>query len=235
MHRIAFVRVTSVVCAVPPCHLVCEERQGMGVSISNIEDIIKDAAQGRMVILVDDEDRENEGDLLVPAECVTPEIVNFMAREGRGLICLAMDGVMCDRLKLEPMAKSNTARNKTAFTISIEAKEGISTGISAYDRAHTIKLAINPDTKADDLAHPGHVFPIRAVEGGVLNRNGHTEAAVDIAKLAGFSGAGVICEVMNDDGHMARLPDLLVFAEKHGLKVGTIADLIDYRRNAMAA
>lgn len=197
--------------------------------ISPIEDIIADAAAGRMTILVDDENRENEGDLFIPADCVTPEAINFMATYGRGLICLPLDGAACDRLALEPMARQNTARNKTAFTVSIEAKEGIETGISAYDRAHTIKTAIDPKTNADDLARPGHVFPIRAVDGGVLERAGHTEAAVDLARLAGFSGAGVICEVMRDDGRMARLPDLMEFAAKHGLKLGTIADLIAYR------
>lgn len=203
--------------------------------ISPIEDLIAEANAGRMIILVDDERRENEGDLLVPAECVTPEHIRFMAREGCGLICLAMEGDMCDRLALAPMVNDNTAKNKTAFTVSIEAKEGISTGISAYDRSHTIHMAIDPKTVADDLARPGHVFPIRAVNGGVLARAGHTEAAVDIAKLAGFSGAGVICEVMKDDGTMAHLPDLLIFAEKHHIKIGTIADLIAYRQRSIAA
>jgi 3,4-dihydroxy 2-butanone 4-phosphate synthase/GTP cyclohydrolase II len=205
------------------------------VSISPIDDIIKDAAAGRMVILVDDKDRENEGDLFVPAAFVTPEIVNFMAREGRGLICLPMEGTLCDRLGLAPMVVDNTARNKTAFTVSIEAKEGITTGISAYDRATTILKAIDPQTKPDDLARPGHVFPIRAVDGGVLARAGHTEAAVEISRLAGTIGAGVICEVMRDDGRMAELPDLIIFAQKHNLKIGTIEDLIAYRRQAQAA
>jgi 3,4-dihydroxy 2-butanone 4-phosphate synthase/GTP cyclohydrolase II len=198
--------------------------------ISPTEDIIAEAKAGRMVILVDDEERENEGDLFVPADCVTPEIINFMAREGRGLICLPLDGVICDRLGLEPMTRHNTAKNKTAFTVSIEAIEGITTGISAFDRAHTIKCAIDPRTKPDDLAHPGHIFPIRAVRGGVLERAGHTEAAVELAKFAGFTGAGVICEIMNDDGAMARLPDLIPYAAKHGLKIGSIADLISYRQ-----
>ncbi len=203
--------------------------------ISSIEEIISDAGQGRMVILVDDEARENEGDLFVPADCITPEIINFMAREGRGLICLPMTGELCDRLALPPMVTDNTAKNKTAFTVSIEAKDGIETGISAFDRAHTIKVAIDPKTMPDDLARPGHVFPIRAIEGGVMARAGHTEAAVEIAQLAGFLGAGVICEVMRDDGRMARLPDLILFAQKHGLKIGTIADLIAYRRKKLAA
>lgn len=203
--------------------------------ISPIEELVAEAKAGRMIILVDDERRENEGDLLVPAECITAEHIRFMAREGCGLVCLAMDGEMCDRLALPPMVSDNTAKNKTAFTVSIEAKEGISTGISAYDRAHTIRKAIDSKTAPDDLARPGHVFPIRAVKGGVLTRAGHTEAAVDIARLAGFSGAGVICEVMKDDGTMAHLPDLLVFAQKHGIKIGTIADLIAYRERSIAA
>jgi 3,4-dihydroxy 2-butanone 4-phosphate synthase/GTP cyclohydrolase II len=205
------------------------------MKLSPIEEIIAEAKAGRMVILVDDEERENEGDLFVPAACVTPEIVNFMAREGRGLICLPLDGAICDRLGLEPMTRHNTAKNKTAFTVSIEAKEGISTGISAFDRAHTIKCAIDPQTKPDDLAQPGHIFPIRAANGGVLARAGHTEAAVDLAQIAGFAGAGVICEVMKDDGTMARLPDLILFAVGHGLKIGSIADLIAYRRRSAAA
>ncbi|MFA5591957.1 MAG: 3,4-dihydroxy-2-butanone-4-phosphate synthase [Micavibrio sp.] len=196
--------------------------------ISPIEDIIEEARAGRMVILVDDEARENEGDLVIPAAHVTPEAVNFMAAYGRGLICLALEGGICDRLDLEPMTRRNTARNGTAFTVSIEAREGITTGISAYDRCHTIKTALAPDAGPDDLARPGHVFPIRAVDGGVAARAGHTEAAVEIARLAGFTGAGVICEIMKDDGTMARLPDLESFAARHGLKIGTIADLIAY-------
>ncbi len=196
------------------------------MTISNTQDIIGESRAGRMVILVDDEHRENEGDLFVPAACLTPDMVNFMAMHGRGLICLPMEGALCDQLGLEPMARNNTARNKTAFTVSIEAKEGISTGISAQDRCHTMRLAIDPQSRPDDFAQPGHVFPIRAASGGVLARAGHTEAAVELARLAGFSGAGVICEIMNDDGTMARLPDLVVFAAKHHLKIGTIADLI---------
>lgn len=196
--------------------------------ISPIEDIIEDVRAGRMVILIDDEGRENEGDLVIPAECSTPDIINFMAKEGRGLICLALEQSICDRLRLEPMVRRNTARNGTAFMVSIEAKEGITTGISAFDRNHTIKMAIDPETSADDLAKPGHVFPIAAKDGGVLVRAGHTEAAVDLARLAGYAGAGVICEIMKDDGTMARLPDLAVFAARHSLKIGTIADLIDH-------
>ncbi len=203
--------------------------------ISSIEEIIAEAKAGRMVILVDDEGRENEGDLIIPAECVTPGIINFMAKEGRGLICLSLDGSICDRLGLEPMARKNTSKNKTAFMVSIEAREGIETGISAYDRAHTIATAIHPDASPDHLAHPGHVFPLRAADGGVLARAGHTEAAVDIAVLAGFGPSAVICEVMKDDGTMARLPDLLEFGAKHGLKVGTIEDLIRYRQQRAAA
>lgn len=196
--------------------------------ISSISDIIGDARAGRMTILVDDAARENEGDLFIPADCLTAEMVNFMAMHGRGLVCLPMEGAMCDRLGLAQMTQTNTARNATAFTVSIEAKEGVSTGISAFDRAHTIKTAIDPHTAPDDLAQPGHVFPIRAAAGGVLARAGHTEAAVEISRLAGFSGAGVICEIMKDDGTMARLPDLMIFAARHGLKIGAIADLIAY-------
>ena len=182
-----------------------------------------------MVIVVDDEGRENEGDLIIPAECLTPEMVNFMITHARGLVCLPLDGAICDRLGLEQMTRKNTARNKTAFTISIEAREGVTTGISSADRCHTMKLAIDPATKADDLASPGHVFPIRAADRGVLARAGHTEAAVDLARLAGCIPAGVICEVMNEDGTMARLPDLKQFAQRHNLKIGTIEDLIAYR------
>lgn len=202
--------------------------------ISSIEDLIEDARAGRMVIFVDDESRENEGDLIIPAECLTPDIVNFMVTHARGLVCLPLDGAICDRLGLEQMTRKNTARNKTAFTISIEAREGVTTGISAADRCHTMKLAIDPATKPDDLASPGHVFPIRAADGGVLARAGHTEAAVDLARLAGFIPAGVICEVMKEDGTMARLPDLIQFAARHNLKIGTIEDLIAYRRTLEA-
>src|SRR6266566_215033 len=197
--------------------------------ISTLPEIIEDARNGRMFILVDAEDRENEGDLVIPAQMCTPQAVNFMARFGRGLICLAMPQERADQLKLPMMAAQNRTRNQTAFTVSIEAKEGISTGISAHDRAHTVSVAIDPTKGPDDIVMPGHVFPLVARHGGVLVRTGHTEAAVDIARLAGLYPAGVICEVMNDDGTMARLPDLVKFAQLHGLKVGTIADLIAYR------
>lgn len=198
--------------------------------LSPISAIIDDLRAGKPVIIVDDEDRENEGDLIIAAEKATPENINFMAREGRGLICLPMERAMVERLGLELMGRGNNSRHKTAFTVSIEAKEGVTTGISAADRARTIAVAIDPASSSDDIATPGHVFPLLARDGGVLVRAGHTEAAVDLAKLAGFSGAGVICEIMNDDGTMARLPDLTGFARRHGLKIGTIADLIAFRR-----
>ena len=198
--------------------------------LANIEDVIEDARNGRMFILVDAEDRENEGDLVIPAQMATPEAVNFMARFGRGLICLALTRKRSQELDLRLMSTDNQSRHRTAFTVSIEAKDGISTGISAHDRARTISVAIDPNAGKDDIVTPGHVFPLVARDGGVLVRAGHTEAAVDIARLAGLVPAGVICEVMNDDGTMARLPDLLKFAQFHGLKVGTIADLIAYRR-----
>lgn len=198
--------------------------------ISSIETIIEEARQGRMVVLVDDESRENEGDLFIPAGAVTPEIVNFMTMYGRGLVCLTMEGAMVDRLALPMMVERNTSRFQTAFTVSIEAREGVTTGISAADRAHTIKTAINPQSGPDDLATPGHIFPIRARDGGVLTRPGHTEATVDIARLAGYAPAGVLCEIMNRDGTMARLPDLVKFAGEFGLKIGQICDLVSYRR-----
>ncbi len=198
--------------------------------LSRPEEIVEEARQGRMFILVDDEDRENEGDLVIPAQCATPEAVNFMAKYGRGLICLAMDHERIERLRLPLMAQQNGTRHQTAFTVSIEAREGVTTGISAADRARTIQVAIDPKTSPDDIVTPGHVFPLLARDGGVLVRAGHTEAAVDIARMAGMTPAGVICEIMNDDGTMARLPDLVKFAQFHGLKVGTIADLIAYRR-----
>ncbi|MFO1236345.1 MAG: 3,4-dihydroxy-2-butanone-4-phosphate synthase [Alphaproteobacteria bacterium] len=198
--------------------------------ISSIEDVIEDARNGRMFILVDAEDRENEGDLIIPAQMATPQAINFMAKFGRGLICLALNGERAEKLRLNPMAMDNRTRHGTAFTVSIEAKEGISTGISAHDRAHTISVAIDATKGPDDLVSPGHVFPLVARTGGVLVRTGHTEAAVDISRLAGLYPAGVICEIMNDDGTMARLPDLVPFAQLHGLKIGTIADLIAYRR-----
>ena len=198
--------------------------------ISPIEDIIEDARLGRPYILVDAEDRENEGDVIIPAQMANAEMINFMAKHARGLICLAMTAERARELRLPPMAIENRAGHGTAFTISIEAKEGVTTGISAHDRARTVAVAIDPAMSADDVVSPGHVFPLVARDGGVLVRAGHTEAAVDISRLAGLNAAGVICEVMNDDGTMARLPDLIAFAQRHGLKIGTIADLIAYRR-----
>jgi 3,4-dihydroxy 2-butanone 4-phosphate synthase/GTP cyclohydrolase II len=182
-----------------------------------------------MVIVVDDEDRENEGDLTVAAEKITPEIINFMAKHGRGLICLPLAAEICDRLELPMMSRTNTSRFGTAFCESIEAREGVTTGISAFDRAHTIRVAINPESRARDLARPGHVFPLRAREGGVLVRAGQTEAAIDLARLAGLRPGGVICEIMNEDGSMARVPHLEEFCEQHGLKMISVADLIRYR------
>jgi 3,4-dihydroxy 2-butanone 4-phosphate synthase/GTP cyclohydrolase II len=198
--------------------------------LSPIEDIIEDARNGRMFILVDAEDRENEGDLVMPAQFATPDAVNFMAMHGRGLICLSMTGERAEALKLPLMSQRNESRHTTNFTVSIEAREGVSTGISAHDRARTISTAIDPTKAADDIVSPGHVFPLVARDGGVLVRAGHTEAAVDIARLAGCNPSGVICEIMKEDGSMARLPDLIGFAQRHGLKIGTIADLIAYRR-----
>ena len=198
--------------------------------ISSIPDVIEDARNGRMFILVDAEERENEGDLVIPAQMCTPFAVNFMAKHGRGLICLAMTQERAEQLRLPMMASENRTRNQTAFTASIEAKEGISTGISAHDRAHTISVAIDPTKGPGDIIMPGHVFPLVARAGGTMVRAGHTEAAVDIARLAGLYPAGVICEIMNEDGTMARLPDLVKFAQLHGLKVATIADLISFRR-----
>jgi 3,4-dihydroxy 2-butanone 4-phosphate synthase/GTP cyclohydrolase II len=198
--------------------------------LSPIEDVIEDARNGRMFILVDAEDRENEGDLVIPAQMATPEAINFMARFGRGLVCLALTEDRANALNLDLMARHNESRHQTAFTVSIEAREGVSTGISAHDRARTISVAIDPTKGPHDLATPGHVFPLIAREGGVLMRAGHTEAAVDLARLAGLNPAGVICEIMNDDGTMARMADLIAFAQMHGLKIATIADLIAYRR-----
>ncbi|EKE77701.1 3,4-dihydroxy-2-butanone-4-phosphate synthase [Oceanibaculum indicum] len=199
-------------------------------ALASIEEIIQDARNGKMFILIDDEDRENEGDLVIPASMATPEAVNFMAKFGRGLICLAMTRERIDELGLPLMPRKHTSRHETAFTVSIEAKDGVTTGISAADRARTIAVAIDPACGRDEIVTPGHVFPLVAREGGVLVRAGHTEAAVDIARMAGLLPAGVICEIMNDDGTMARLPDLIQFAQFHGLKVGTIADLIAHRR-----
>ena len=198
--------------------------------LSSIEEVIEDARQGRMFILVDDEGRENEGDLVIPAEKTTPEVVNFMAKHGRGLICLSMTRQRVEELGLQPMAQKNQAQHQTAFTVSIEAREGVTTGISAADRAHTIAVAINSSNGRHDIVSPGHIFPLIAQDGGVLVRAGHTEAAVDVSRLAGLNPSGVICEIMNDDGTMARMPDLMTFAEEHGLKIATIADLIAYRR-----
>ncbi|MFO8126869.1 3,4-dihydroxy-2-butanone-4-phosphate synthase [Yoonia sp.] len=199
-------------------------------AISKIEDIIEDARNGKMFILVDHEDRENEGDLVIPAQMATPDAINFMAKHGRGLICLTLPGERIDALGLPLMASHNSSRHETAFTVSIEAREGVSTGISAHDRARTVAVAIDASKGAADIATPGHVFPLRAREGGVLVRAGHTEAAVDIARLAGLNASGVICEIMKEDGEMARLPDLIAFAQLHNLKIGTISDLIAYRR-----
>ena len=195
-----------------------------------IEEIIEEARNGRMTILVDDEDRENEGDLIIPAQMATPDAINFMARYGRGLICLTLTRERIEQLELDPMARNNRTRHGTAFTVSIEAKEGITTGISAHDRARTVSVAIDASKGAEDIVSPGHVFPLIARDGGVLVRAGHTEAAVDVARLAGLNPSGVICEVMKDDGTMARMDDLIAFAQEHKLKIGTIRDLIAYRR-----
>jgi 3,4-dihydroxy 2-butanone 4-phosphate synthase/GTP cyclohydrolase II len=199
------------------------------VSLNSTEEIIEDIRQGKMVVLLDDEDRENEGDLIVAAEKVTPEIINFMASKARGLICLTLTGERCEFLGLPPMVPSNQAAHGTPFTVSIEASEGVTTGISAADRARTIRVAVDPLSSPDDIVQPGHIFPLRAQPGGVLSRAGHTEAGCDLARMAGLMPAAAIVEIMNDDGTMARLPDLKVFAELHGLKIGTIADLIHYR------
>jgi 3,4-dihydroxy 2-butanone 4-phosphate synthase/GTP cyclohydrolase II len=197
--------------------------------ISPIPELVADLAAGRMVILVDEEDRENEGDLVLAADHVTPQAINFMAKYGRGLICLTLTRERCERLRLPPMAARNGTKHSTAFTVSIEAATGVSTGISAADRARTIAAAVAPQAQPADLVQPGHVFPLQAQDGGVLMRAGHTEAGCDLASMAGLSPAAVICEIMNDDGTMARLPDLEVFAREHGLKIGTIADLIQHR------
>jgi 3,4-dihydroxy 2-butanone 4-phosphate synthase/GTP cyclohydrolase II len=198
--------------------------------LASAEELIEEARNGRIFILVDDEDRENEGDLIVPAQFATPDAINFMARHARGLICLAMTRPRVEQLGLPLMGQSNGTRHQTAFTVSIEAREGVTTGISAADRARTVAAAINPEGTRDDIVTPGHIFPLMAREGGTLVRAGHTEAAVDIARLAGLNPSGVICEIMNDDGTMARLPDLVAFAQLHNLKLGTIADLIAHRR-----
>ncbi len=200
-----------------------------GMSLATIEAAVEEIRDGKMIIIVDDEDRENEGDLVCAAEKVTPEIISFMAIHGRGLICLPLTEERCDELQLQPQTSNNTSSMGTAFTISIEAKEGVTTGISAADRAHTILTAVDPNSKASDLARPGHVFPLRAKRGGVLVRVGQTEASVDMARIAGLAPAAVICEIMNDDGTMSRMPELAVFAEKHGLKIISVADLVRYR------
>ncbi len=199
-------------------------------AFATIDEALEEIKGGRMVVVVDDEDRENEGDLTMAAQFVTPEAVNFMAAHGRGLICLSVTAERAEELHLHPMARSNTSRFGTAFTVSIEAREGVTTGISAADRAHTMRVATDPRTRPDDLVQPGHVFPLIAKAGGVLARAGQTEAAVDLARLAGLIPAGVICEVMNDDGTMARVPDLIEYCKRHGLKMITVADLIRYRR-----
>ncbi len=203
---------------------------GLHDYISSAAEIIEEARAGRIFILVDDEDRENEGDLVIPAQFATPDAINFMAKHARGLICLALTKNRVERLGIPLMSQANGTRHETAFTVSIEAREGVTTGISAADRARTIAVAINPELGRDDIVTPGHVFPLMARDGGTLVRAGHTEAAVDIARLAGLTPAGVICEIMNDDGTMARLPDLVAYAQRHNLKLGTIADLIAYRR-----
>ncbi|MEZ5692352.1 MAG: 3,4-dihydroxy-2-butanone-4-phosphate synthase [Altererythrobacter sp.] len=197
--------------------------------LASIEEIIEEARNGRMYILVDDEDRENEGDLIIPAQMATPSAINFMATHGKGLICLSMTKARCDQLGLVPMSRNNRESMQTAFTVSIEAREGVTTGISAGDRARTISVAVDASKGPDDIVTPGHVFPLTARDGGVLVRAGHTEAAVDISRLAGLNPSGVICEIMNEDGTMSRLDELIAFARKHDLKIGTIRDLIAYR------
>src|SRR6187455_2625905 len=204
-------------------------QRGTTEALVGAETIIDEARNGRMFILVDDDDRENEGDLVIPAQMATPDAINFMARHGRGLICLALTKARADALKLQPMTSDNRTRMETAFTVSIEAKEGVTTGISAADRARTIAVAIDSANGPADLVSPGHVFPLVARPGGVLVRAGHTEAAVDVARLAGLNPSGVICEIMSEDGSMARMDDLFAFAQLHGLRIGTIRDLIAYR------
>lgn len=201
-------------------------------AISSTEEIIEEARNGKMFILADDEDRENEGDLIIPAQFATPEAINFMAKHGRGIICLALEKSRAEKLGLSLMSSPSGAHHQTAFTVSIEAKSGVTTGVSAAERAHTIQVAISPNSGAEDIVSPGHVFPLVAREGGTLVRAGHTEAAVDISRMAGLIPAGVICEIMNDDGSMARLPDLIKFAQYHGMKIGTVADIIEHRHRA---
>jgi 3,4-dihydroxy 2-butanone 4-phosphate synthase / GTP cyclohydrolase II len=202
----------------------------MRTPFNTVEDAIEDIRAGRMVVVCDDEDRENEGDLTMAAQFATPEAINFMAKEGRGLICLALTPDRCEELGLDLMAAKNESPFETAFTVSVEARDGVTTGISAADRARTVQVAIDPKSKPHDLVQPGHIFPLKAKPGGVLERTGQTEAAVDLARLAGLNPSGVICEVMNDDGTMARVPDLARYCERHGLKMITVADLIAYRR-----
>jgi 3,4-dihydroxy 2-butanone 4-phosphate synthase / GTP cyclohydrolase II len=204
--------------------------QQVETPFATVEEAIEDIRQGKMVVVCDDEQRENEGDLTLAAQFATPEAINFMAKEGRGLICLALPPARCDELGLDLMAAKNESPFETAFTVSIEAREGVTTGISAHDRARTIQVAIDPSARPSDLVQPGHVFPLKAKPGGVLERVGQTEAAVDLARLAGLNPAGVICEIMNDDGTMARLPDLVPYCRRHGLKIITVADLVAYRR-----
>ncbi len=199
------------------------------MEFASIPEAIADFRQGKILVVVDDEDRENEGDLTIAAEKITPQAINFMATRGRGLICLALDAEICKRLDLQPMSSVNTARFGTAFCEAIDAAEGVTTGISAYDRAHTIRVAMDPHSQPQDLARPGHVFPLRARPGGVLVRTGQTEAAVDLARLAGFAPGGVICEIMNEDGTMARAPELMEFCQQYGFKMISVADLIRYR------
>ena len=214
---------------VTPPSSACPPAYNCKMPISPIPELIAELAAGRMVILVDEEDRENEGDLILASDHVTPEAINFMAKYGRGLICLTLTRDRCERLQLPPMAVRNGTKHGTAFTVSIEAVEGVTTGISAADRARTVQAAVARDAKATDLVQPGHIFPLQAQDGGVLMRAGHTEAGCDLSGMAGLTPSAVICEIMNDDGTMARLPDLEVFAQEHGLKIGTIADLIQYR------
>ncbi|WP_456308171.1 3,4-dihydroxy-2-butanone-4-phosphate synthase [Siccirubricoccus deserti] len=214
----------------PPMTVSLPQKASFAEFISPTEELIEEARRGRMFILVDDEDRENEGDLVIPGQFATPDAINFMAKYARGLICLALGRPRVEQLGLPLMAAANGTRHATAFTVSIEAKEGVTTGISAADRAHTIAVAINPEMGRDDIVTPGHIFPLMARDGGTLVRAGHTEASVDLARLAGLNPSGVICEIMNDDGTMARMPDLVAFAQHHGLKLGTIADLIAHRR-----
>src|SRR5262247_1066528 len=199
------------------------------MGFNTIEEVLADIRAGKMFVLCDDEDRENEGDLTIAAERVTPDAINFMARYGRGLICLAMTEERLDHLRIGPMSAENTSNYGTAFCEAIDARQGVTTGISAYDRAHTIKVAIDPATRPADLARPGHVFPLRARKGGVLVRAGQTEASVDLARMAGLVPAGVICEIMRDDGTMARVPDLIEFCREHEMKILTVAELIRYR------